>query len=67
MTRILLLATLALTGCNAGIITMGNDPNVVYVQGEMCTINATPDIDPEYFLHMATWCVSQHQQFLNQQ
>lgn len=57
-----IVITLALlNACSgAGIITKGDNPNVVYIVGEACTINATDDVGVEEFTTLAGWCTEQH-------
>ena len=64
MRTILIAITIALTGCTKGIITKGDNPNVVYISGEACTINATVAVSAQEFATLATWCTEQHQEFL---
>ena len=62
-----ILTTLALLGCNGtGIHTQDDNPNVVYLQGEACTMNMLPDMSDQELYSNFEFCLATHREFYQQ-
>lgn len=62
-----ILTTLAiLTGCTRGIHTQDDNPNVVYLQGEGCTINMLPEMSDLELHANFEFCFTKHREFYQQ-
>lgn len=55
--------SISLMACTQGIHTWENNPNVVWIQGEACTVNMLPSMGLAEITHNMNLCLEKHSQF----